>query len=63
MEDTEIIQELEKIKKIAGMTHEDIYKRFPEMEKYVTKNDSIYPCLTGLMEAELDYLIAKLRRG
>ena len=62
MEDTEIIQELEKIKKIAGMKHEDIYKRFPDLKKCITKSDSIYPCLTGLMEAELDYLIEELRR-
>lgn len=62
MNEKKIIQELEKIIKIARMKREEVYEKNPELKYYLGEKDSVYPAKVGWMEAELEILIKRIER-
>ena len=63
MKKKEIIQELEKIKKITSMTREELYEKYTHSREYISVTDSIYPGLTGIVRSELGHLIERIEKN
>lgn len=63
MKKKEIIQELEKIKKITSMTREELYEKYPQAREYISVTDSIYPGLNGIVRSELGCLIERIEKN
>ena len=63
MKKKEIIQELEKIKKITRMKHKELYEKFPFTRDYLDENESVYPVVTGLVESKLKHLIERIEKN
>lgn len=60
MNEKEIIQKLIEIKKIADFDYSQLCREYPFVQKHVSRGDSIYPAIAGIMQSELEILIKRI---